>query len=300
MNPSDLSVCIRSVGERTEGLCRQSFISQGVPEENIEVVTGVPFWKVQVASCEMALRRPGPWCVFADSDIVMAPDALEAVLDGIERRCSGDDWLAYQPVVHDAVYGGYVLSGIHVYRSDKLKTAVDFIPQSRSLRPESTMIKRMIGEFGLKVRVDTSVVAGVHGYGQFYKDIFRTYLVKGMKSSPAAIDHIRRHCERDDLEHAEARHILAGLELGVSRRGTHDDVDVVDLAEAYSAEIDERPLISDDDLKEAWGAFYPWQDMPTNPSPLFSAPDILDREWIRATGRSPGLLRRLLVRLVGR
>ncbi len=57
----DITVVIRSVGERTELLCKKFVLTQGVPEENVFMIHEKPFSKAMKAGYQAGFEKGNVW-----------------------------------------------------------------------------------------------------------------------------------------------------------------------------------------------------------------------------------------------
>ena len=207
---SDVTVVIRSSGERTEALCKQLVLQQ-VPREHVIVIHERPFNKALLFGYEVGLDSGLPWTLCLDSDVILSATAIPRLLTLVREL--GKESLGLQGRVLDKFFGGDRLAGYHLYRTCLLDKARSLIPISnQSMRPE-TYVKRQMVARGHDWHF-TKDILGLHDYKQFYRDIYRKMIVqarKGMRYVPYLLSRAL-FLFADDLEYKMAAHgLCAGL-----------------------------------------------------------------------------------------
>lgn len=173
----DVLVVVRTVGERTEEICRQLILRQ-VPEKNVIVVSNKPFSATLADSYRAGIERGLKWTLCVDADILLRPDAVATLLAiGGE---SEDNVCEIQGMVLDKLFGGPRQGGPHLYRTALLSEAIALIPkEGLDLRPEHFTLNRMKESGYTWVEVPT--VLGLHDFEQYYRDIYRKCFVQAHK-----------------------------------------------------------------------------------------------------------------------
>ena len=171
-------VVIRSVGERTEGLCKKLVIEQGVPPSNIFFVRETPFSKTLSLSFEVGIREGRPWTFCVDADVLLRPGAIMHMLSlAVGQK---GNVFEIQGGILDKFFGGSRAGGVHLYRTNLLDRGLSLIPvEGTNIRPESHMLNSMKAA-GFPWRQFPYVV-GLHDFEQFSRDIFRKCFVHGFK-----------------------------------------------------------------------------------------------------------------------
>lgn len=175
---SDVTVVIRSAGERTEALCKKLVFKQ-VPSENVVCIHETPFIKALAKSFEVGIERGLPWTLCLDADYLLMKGAILRLVDTF-KRC-GDNVFKLQGETMDKFFGGPVLAGgHHLYRTALLPVAQEFLPfGSETGRPESAVLVKMT-QIGHPLH-QLSEVSGMHDYQQYYRDIYRKMCVRAHK-----------------------------------------------------------------------------------------------------------------------
>ena len=101
----------------------------------------------------------------------------------------------------DRYYGRPKARGVHLYRTSFLAEAAKAIPDSEAAeRPETAMKQTMLARGRTSAHVGDRLL-GLHGYGQYYRDVFRTIACRGQKS-PEEIQPLMRR-----LSHGAGRDV---------------------------------------------------------------------------------------------
>lgn len=211
-----VTVVIRSVGERTEEVCRALVLEQGVPPEAVFVVRERPFSKTLRVGSEIGLEQGKKWTLFVDADLLLRRGSIQRMLNQAEsepnRVCE------VQGYCLDKFFGGVRIGGIRVYRTSLLNDFIDSIPEEGvDIRPEARALQTMASKGFPGVTVPQLI--GLHGFEQSYKDIFRTCLVHAHKHLHLAnffVPFWRTHAEDDE----DYRIALAGFAAGIEATGS--------------------------------------------------------------------------------
>jgi hypothetical protein len=176
---NDVTVIIRSVGERTEASCRY-LLAQQIPEDHIITVSNAPFSATLADSYRVGIERGLPWTLCIDSDVLVRSYTVSELLNVAYELPK--EVFEVQGMVLDKFFGVSRPAGNHLYRTSLLPRALDLIPrEGKDLRPEYYTVKRM-AELGYPW-VETPLVLGLHDFEQYYKDIFRKCYVHAHKHS---------------------------------------------------------------------------------------------------------------------
>jgi hypothetical protein len=200
---NDLCVVVRSVGERTEEACLQIVQSQLGSESQIHMVKDKPFAEAHLESVRLAADSGAKWSLFLDADVLLRKDAISEMLREAESISMPFYMLNFG--ILDRGFGGPA-RGVHLYTTNYLQDALQFREAAwQAQRPESqTCIE--VAKMGIPTLSSTQVM-GLHGYEQFYADIYRTAFVRAVKSAPFVDYLLRRHraryplggeCDQDD------------------------------------------------------------------------------------------------------
>ena len=162
-------VIIRSIGERTEGLCYDSCL-KAIPKEHIHIVKNYyPSYRAYIEMFRIAIDQQYDWYLALDADTVLCPNWLSLIADKISNY--GDSKLfCFGHSVKDK-FLGTIDRGNHCYNGIYSKKAIDGVLKSikHTLKPEGG-IKYNIE--GIYVKRFSEQLIGYHGYEQYYKDIY--------------------------------------------------------------------------------------------------------------------------------
>ena len=173
-----VSVIIRSVGERTEALCMDLVLAQGLRAENITFIRKTPFSLALQASYEAGIACDRPWTLCLDADVLLLPDSIQEMVRFAEQQ--KPVVFEFRGLVLDKFLGGPRPAGNHLYRTSLLSQALKFIPQEQNnIRPEQNTLDAMKA-LGFPLRMKTSLI-GMHDFEQYYADIYRKCFVHAHK-----------------------------------------------------------------------------------------------------------------------
>lgn len=171
-------VVIRSVGERTEQLCRELILAQGVVPANVVIVREAPFSAAMRKSFEIGLERDLSWTFCVDADLLLRPKSIETMLQLAEEQ--PENVCEIQGYILDKFFGGPRQGGVHLYRTSLLPKVIDSIPaEGVNVRPEFHTLQAM--EALGHPWVSVPYLVGLHDFEQYYQDIFRKCFVQAHK-----------------------------------------------------------------------------------------------------------------------
>lgn len=172
----DLSIIIRSVGERTTALCHK-LAAQSVPERQIRVISEKPFGRAVRKGFEVALDMGATWTLVLDADVLLAPGFVKNALQTARRL---DSMFVLQGLIFDKFFHVLRPAGNHLYTTSLLDKALDCIPpEGSTLRPESSTITSMT-EQGYRF-YQQPLLAGLHDFEQHYADIAKKCFLQAHK-----------------------------------------------------------------------------------------------------------------------
>ena len=175
---NDTTIVIRSVGERTESLCRSLIHEQGCPVDSIFIVRKAPFSEALRESFSIGLRENKSWTFCVDADLLLRSGSVDKMIGYFEEL--PDNVCEVQGFILDKFFGGPRVGGVHVYRTSLLKDVINSIPdEGENIRPEAHTLKVMHSK-GFPYVVVPYIV-GLHDFEQNYSDIVRKTLVYSKK-----------------------------------------------------------------------------------------------------------------------
>jgi hypothetical protein len=172
------TVLVRAAEERTADFCRKILDLQLAPALT-QVVSLVPSAATLEACFALGRSAGKKWTICVDADILLFEGALSAAVD--EAETLPDRSLGLGGLLHDRFYGGPKSRGFYIYRTEWLSLLLDAFASTRSnLRPEADA-KTILNARG-HAWAGSSVVFGLHDFGQYYRDIFRKMATRAQRS----------------------------------------------------------------------------------------------------------------------
>lgn len=231
----DVTVIIRTVGERTEQAC-YDIIAQQVHQEQIFKVSEVPFSKTLKKSLELGIKEGRKWTLCIDADVLLKDEAVKDLLKVAEDQ--DEAVIEIQAGVLDKFFLSPRPAGNHLYRTKYLDKALVVLENTNSdIRPEHTMLLEL-KKYGYEW-INIEMVVGVHDYEQDNVDIFRKCMIQAHKHDY----HVQKLYERwRDLKNTDQdfQIALAGLADGM-------------MAEKLECSIDENIRASYEQNKNKFG-----------------------------------------------
>ena len=173
----DVTAIVRSVGERTETAC-YNLLAEQVPAENIVIINEVPFSAAVAKTFQVGIERGLPWTLCIDADVLLRYGAVNDLL-AIAAQADKNVF-EIQSNILCKFFGGPRQAGNHIYRTSLLNKALDCIPKTEVIRPETNTIKQMAARGFPRLEIKKLTI-GLHDYEQYYVDIYRKAFVQAHK-----------------------------------------------------------------------------------------------------------------------
>jgi hypothetical protein len=210
--PPDVTVIVRTVGERSEPHCRQLLAAQ-VPSDRLFVVRAVPFAAAVAETFRVGVAQGRAWTLCIDADVLVSSTAVADLLEA--AREAPPALFEIQGLVFDKFFGCLRPAGNHLYRTSLLPRALELVPPDGvDLRPETCTIYRMEDEGYSWLQAGCAV--GLHDFEQWHCDVFRKAYLHAHKHTEylgALVDAWRARAESDG-DFAVA---LLGAAAGIAR-----------------------------------------------------------------------------------
>lgn len=248
----DVAVIIRSVGERTEALCKALVMNQ-VPRANVLLIRERPFGAAVRRTLELGIEKGQRWTLAVDADVLLRRHAIRDLLDWAETEKR--EFFFANFMVADRFLGEIRCGGAHLYRSSLLREGLRHADCTIDAdeRPESLVRVRMAGAGFPWLQVENLVI-GLHGFEQSYRDIFRTSFTYALKHPASQIQRCARAWERLMERDEDFRVALAGAKAGMAVGGSPviDDKIVPGSIRGINAlaGVEEKPVLGADALDE--------------------------------------------------
>lgn len=211
----NVSVVVRSVGERTEAACKRLILTQNVPPESVFSIHEFPFSKALSVGFEIGLVEAKKWTIFVDADLLLRGGSIQKMVASGER--APGNVCELHGYVLDKFFGGARMGGVHLYRTSLLELARGLIPkEGENIRPESHVLRSMT-DLGFPWRSVPELV-GLHDFDQSYEDVYRKCFVQAHKHAhlfDLFLDFWRDRTA-SDLDYQVA---LAGFSAGIAHYG---------------------------------------------------------------------------------
>jgi hypothetical protein len=211
-----VTVIIRSVGERTESLCKKLILKQGVPEEHLFVIRETPFSKAMRVGYQKGIDNGLKWTYCIDADVLLAEHAIRDMLTIANGQPKEVFTLSGKCI--DRFIPEPRAVGNHLFRTSALQQLINSIApyEEEAIRPESHAKRKLFdaGYSELKVKK----IIGLHDYEQFYLDVFRKAFVHANKHTEL-IGEMAAHWKKHQHDHDDYRVALAGLAAGLNYHG---------------------------------------------------------------------------------
>lgn len=173
----DITVVVRSAGERTKDLCYQLLCKQ-VPPANIIVINEYPFRRAAQRSFEIGIELGRPWTLCLDADILLRKNAVQTLLNW--ALAAQDNVLYVQETIFDKIFGRPRRAGPYFHRTSLLPKILEYMPaEGMSLRPDTDAAMRL-AILGYP-RLQKELIIAVHDFEQYYRDIYRKAFVHAHK-----------------------------------------------------------------------------------------------------------------------
>lgn len=177
---NDVCVVVRSVRERTEEFCIQIAKSQLTCSNNLFVIRDKPFAEAHIESVRLAVNSNCKWAIFLDADVLLRSNAIASMV--LEAENSFTDFYMLNFRILDRGFGGPAY-GVHLYNVRFLKSATKLLNTIRNdQRPESRLCREVAKKFKIPTLRSPNLM-GLHGFFQFYGDLYRTMFVRSVKFS---------------------------------------------------------------------------------------------------------------------
>ena len=123
-----VTVVIRSVGERTENLCRELVAAQ-IAHRNIFLVREKPFACAVQRTFQIGIDQGRPWTLAVDADTLLLPGVIQRLYACAENQDA--NLFKAQGLVIDKFLSSPRAAGNHFYRTAHLNRALNYIPGQR-------------------------------------------------------------------------------------------------------------------------------------------------------------------------
>ena len=235
----------RHAGERTQEIGLR-LASEQLPFEGVAAVHAGAFPATLRRALETAVDIGADWTIMLDADVLVLPDALSRLVRLASEYPS--DHACINACCFDRLTATVRSVGLRCYRTSLIPLALEQHGWEAQVRPETALLG-LLGDAGHPTAI-TSLLCGVHDFEQYYRDLYRTAVVHGVKfRERGAARNIERWATHDDPEsqilEAGARE---GMELGTVALDAERFRDAATAALRGLGLVERAPLTADDDL----------------------------------------------------
>lgn len=180
--PKPFLIIIRASGERTVDNLKQQLERTKKPIDVIVVLDSkVSFEKKMEEGFKEALGHKTNFTLFIDGDILVKSDFIKKIKK-ITFLLNPND-LGFGIRLWDRFYNCPKFRGAHIYRTNLLQKALNYIPdEGLQLRPETYVKKRMQEEGYLWRNNISNYIGGIHDFFQIPQDIYYKFLIRSKRS----------------------------------------------------------------------------------------------------------------------
>ena len=165
----------RRCGERTAG----AYLEALRDFDEVGVTGGDDLFDAALHSLRIASEIAADWTLLVDADMRLYSGARASI--EAAARTSPPDVYQVRFLCDDKI-SGQPIFGVHLHRN-RLAAAAHawFLSQGvRCLKSESRNIRRFMQCYDLRT-LTTDVVVASHDFGQYFRDIYRKYIVRGLR-----------------------------------------------------------------------------------------------------------------------
>jgi len=211
-----VTVVIRSVKERTEKLCKQLILQQGISEENVIIIQERPFSRAMQVGYQLGIDRNLDWTLYVDADVLLRDGAIKEMLKMVKKMPSKTMGISGELL--DKLIGKRRTAGNHFFQTKFLHKLIEnILPyEIENIRPESTIIKKLQREGYTYHKVDLFV--GLHDFEQHFHDIARKAFTHSKKHSHLMSEFVS-YWIRSAKHDPDYKAALFGLSKGVMHFG---------------------------------------------------------------------------------
>ncbi|HDS05807.1 MAG TPA: hypothetical protein ENN95_02075, partial [Deltaproteobacteria bacterium] len=211
---NNVTVVIRTVGERTENLCRE-LVGKQIAQNNIHIVRENPFTEAVRETLSIGIRENRKWTFAVDADVLIRPGVIRELLDYAEKVSANVFKIGGKII--DKFLDSPREAGTHWYRTKLMNHAIGLIPQpDAAIRPE-TYMRNAMKKKGFTF-IKTDILTGLHDFEQYYRDIYRKCFVQAKKHQSRVLKLLPEWEEKAKTDN-DFKVALAGFNAGVKYNG---------------------------------------------------------------------------------
>jgi hypothetical protein len=211
---NNVTVIIRTAGERTERLCHEFIINQ-IAEENVHIIRETPLTAAVRKSFEIGMRENRKWTFVVDADVLIRLGVIEELIDYVETV--DVDVFNIEGKIIDKFLDSPREAGTFLYRTRLLKHAFNLIPDPyMAIRPNSH-VRDAMNKHGFTF-IKTNIFIGMHDFEQYYRDIYRKCFIQAKKHYKRVLKLLPQWEVKSKTDN-DFKVALAGFNSGVKYNG---------------------------------------------------------------------------------
>lgn len=175
-NIKEITVIIRSAGEKTEKSCFDIVLSELVSDEQIYILRELSFVDAQIKSINIGASTESEFVLFLDADVRLRRNAISIMLENAVKT----DVLMYNFAILDRQLFAPTY-GCHLYTQKFLNFAQEYAESSKGMQRPETYICNAVAKKYKKYIFQIPKIVGLHGYDQYLIDVYRTIFVRAVK-----------------------------------------------------------------------------------------------------------------------
>ncbi len=212
---TDVTVIIRSVGERTTQLCRK-LVEEQVPNQNTFVINEIPFSETVRRTFCIGLEKDLPWTLAVDADILLTKNSIKTLISLAET----EDKMVFKfnGRLLDKFFNFPRHGGPHLYRTELFEIALKYFPHEETIRPETAVLDELQNNTEIRSVLYQDIM-GLHDYEQWYRDIYRKAFVHAHKHDKKFVEQLLNGWASFMADDSDFLVAVAGLCKGLAYQG---------------------------------------------------------------------------------
>ena len=248
MTDEDVTIIVRSVGERTEQKCVECLQKQFHTEKIYLIKNVTPFTEAVRRTMEIGIAENRKWTLVIDADVFLFENKIDSMFEVADKIMEKDSRVF---CVLSALYDHFMeqsrLCGIHLYNTASMEKGKAFI-ENNMLRPETFLIRNMSLIGFSTYKLDMTI--GIHDFFQSYSGIVSKGILHCKKHSNA--EQLRSEWKQK-CDDADFYWLCRAAEIADTIKQEDMKVDakfIGDVVAKHIKEFPKQPLLTDNEIDE--------------------------------------------------
>lgn len=207
---SSAALVQRHAGERTQEISYELALNEFNYVAASAIAAG-SFPATLASSLHWASNSTADWIVTVDADVIVLPSSIRRGLALAVQYPS--NFFVIVSCIFDKFFGRIRAGGVRFYRRSLIAKALESSGWDAQIRPETALIQSMNARGHPSATV--ALLSGVHDFEQYFRDLYRTALVHGVKFRHHAEESLNRWNRLAD-EDDDFRIMIRGLKDGLN------------------------------------------------------------------------------------